>query len=131
MVVLVLSKAGVQLPVILLSDVVGNAGITAPEQIGLTGVKVGVIPDFTVSVKEALVAHEPSVGVNVYVVVAVLSNAGDQLPVMLLLETVGNGGTIVPGQMSFSRAKVGVAGGFSVTATAVLALSNPPSVCET
>ena len=131
MVVEVLFKTGVQLPAILLSDVVGNAGITAPEQIGATGLKVGVIPDFTVSVREAVVAHEPVVGVNVYVVVAVLSNAGDQLPEIPLFEVVGKGCNIVPGHTSFGGVKIGVTGVFIVTGTAVLALSTPPSVCET
>ena len=131
MVVLVLFMAGDQLPAILLFEIVGNAGIIAPEQIGVTGVKVGVIPDFTVSVREAVVAQEPVIGVNVYVVVAVLSNAGDQLPEIPLFELVGKGCNIVPGHTSFGGVKIGVIGVFIVTGTAVLALSTPPTVCET
>ena len=38
----------------------------------------------------AVVAHCPVVGVNVYVVVAVLLIAGDQVPVIALFEVVGN-----------------------------------------
>jgi len=36
------------------------------------------------------------VGVNVYVVVVVLLIEGDQLPVMPLVEVVGNAGTLAP-----------------------------------
>ena len=43
-----LFKAGNQVPVIPLVDVVGNAARTAPEQIGATAVKVGVTLAFTV-----------------------------------------------------------------------------------
>jgi len=52
-----LFKAGAQVPVIPLIDVVGNGANTAPEQIGATAVKVGVMFGFTVIVKEAVVAH--------------------------------------------------------------------------
>ena len=40
---MVLSKAGDHVPVILLSDVVGNAAKGSPAQIGATGVNMGVI----------------------------------------------------------------------------------------
>jgi hypothetical protein len=64
-VVAVLSKAGDQVPVIPLVDVVGNADKVAPEQIGATELKVGVIFGLTVIVNVAVVAHCPAVGVNV------------------------------------------------------------------
>ena len=50
-------KAGDQVPVIPLFDVVGNAVRVAPEQIGATAVKVGVTGAFTVIVKVVVVAH--------------------------------------------------------------------------
>jgi hypothetical protein len=56
-VVVVLSNAGDQLPVIPLLDVVGNADKLAPEQIGATAVNVGVIFGLTVIVNVAVVAH--------------------------------------------------------------------------
>jgi hypothetical protein len=56
-VVAVLSKAGDQVPVIPLVDVVGNADKVAPEQIGAMAAKVGVTAVFTVIVKVAVVAH--------------------------------------------------------------------------
>ena len=60
-----MSNAGVQLPVIPFSDVVGSAVSVAPEQIAATGLKVGVIFGLTVMVNVAVVAHCPAVGVKV------------------------------------------------------------------
>ena len=53
----VLSKAGDHEPVIPLFDVVGNADKVAPEHIGATALKVGVIFGLTVIVNAAVVAH--------------------------------------------------------------------------
>ena len=50
-------SAGAQVPVIPLLDVVGNAVSVAPEQIGATGVNVGVMFGLTVIVNVAVVAH--------------------------------------------------------------------------
>jgi len=60
-----LLKAGAQVPVMPLLDVVGSADKVAPEQIGATAVNVGVIFGLTVIVNVAVVAHCPAVGVNV------------------------------------------------------------------
>ena len=67
MVVAVLFNAGDQLPVIgvALVEDVGNGGNTAPEHIGATGLKVGVIFGLTVMVNVVVVAHCPAVGVKV------------------------------------------------------------------
>ena len=51
-----------------------------------------------VIVKVAVVAHCPAVGVNVYVVVAVLLIAGDQDPVIPLLDVVGSALIVAPEQ---------------------------------
>jgi hypothetical protein len=56
-VVAVLFNAGAHVPVIPLLDVVGNGDNVAPEQMGDTAVKVGVIFGFTVMVIVAVVAH--------------------------------------------------------------------------
>ena len=56
-VVVVLFKAGAQVPVIPLLDVVGRAVSVAPEQIGATAVNVGVIFGLTVMVNVVVVAH--------------------------------------------------------------------------
>ena len=65
MVVVVLSKAGAQVPVMPLLDVVGNGAKVAPEHIGVTALNVGVIFGLTVIVKVVVVAHCPAVGVKV------------------------------------------------------------------
>ena len=63
--VVVLSKAGDQVPVIPLVEVVGKADKVAPEQIGATALNVGVIFGLTVIVNVVVVAHCPAVGVKV------------------------------------------------------------------
>jgi hypothetical protein len=112
--VAVLSKAGDHEPVMPLFDVVGKADKVAPEQIGATAVNAGVIFGLTVIVKVAVVAHCPAVGVNVYVVVAVLSKAGDQVPLMPLLDVVGNAVRVAPAQIGATALKVGVTFGLMV-----------------
>jgi len=64
-VVAVLFKAGLQLPLMPLVDVVGSAAKAPPEQIAATGAKVGVTFGLTVIVKVVVVAHCPAVGVKV------------------------------------------------------------------
>jgi hypothetical protein len=63
--VVVLFKAGAQVPVIPLLEVVGKADKVPPEQIAATAVNVGVIFGLTVMVKVVVVAHCPTVGVKV------------------------------------------------------------------
>ena len=65
MVVVVLSRAGVQVPVMPLLEVVGNGVKVAPEQIGPTTLNVGVMFELTTIVNAVVVAHCPAVGVNV------------------------------------------------------------------
>jgi len=48
-----------------LVDVVGNGDKVAPEQMGATAVKVGVVLVLTVIVNVAVVAHWPGSGVKV------------------------------------------------------------------
>jgi len=64
-VVVLLTVAGLHVPVIPLFDVVGNTGATEPEQTGAIAVKVGVTFTLTVIVSVVVVAHNPAVGVNV------------------------------------------------------------------
>lgn len=56
------------------------------------GVRIGLM----VMVNETVLAHWPGLGVNVYVVVAVLLIAGDHDPVTPLVEVVGNAGIEAP-----------------------------------
>ena len=97
-----------------LLDVVGSAASTAPEQIGATAVKVGVTFGLTVIVNVVVVAHCPAVGVKVYVVVAVLFNAGLHVPVIPLLEVVGSAASTAPEQIGATAVKVGVMFGLTV-----------------
>ena len=64
--------------------------------------------------------HKPDVGVKVYVVVIVLSNAGDQVPVIPLVEVNGKGDKVDPEQMGETALKVGTTDGFTVIAKVVV-----------
>jgi len=108
-----------------LLDVVGNAVNVAPEHIGATAVNVGVTFGLTVIVNVVVVAHCPAVGVNVYVVVAVLSNAGAQVPVMPLLDVVGNAVSVAPEQIGATAVKVGVIFGLTVIVKVVVVAHCP------
>ena len=130
-VVAVLSNAGDQVPVIPLLDVVGNGANTAPEQIAATGVNVGVTFALTVIVIVVVVAHCPAVGVNVYVVVVVLSNAGDQVPVIPLLDVVGNGANTAPEQIAATAVNVGVTFALIVTDVVAVTPGQPPLAATT
>ena len=55
-------------------------------------------------------AHSPTLGVKVYVVVAVLFNAGDQLPEIPFNEVVGNALNVPPEQIAETALNVGVTG---------------------
>ena len=113
-------SAGDQLPVIPLLDVVGSADSVAPEQIGATALKVGVTFGLTVIVSVVVVAHCPAVGVKVYVVVVVLFKAGDQLPVIPLLDVVGSADSVAPEQIGATALKVGVTFGLTVIVSVVV-----------
>ena len=107
-VVVVLFSAGVHTPVILLLEVVGNADSVAPAQIAATWVNVGVTIGFTTMISVTIVADWPIAGVNVYVVVVVLSNAGVQVPMILLVDLIGNGDNVPPTQIAATGENVGV-----------------------
>jgi hypothetical protein len=63
-VVVVLSSAGVHVPVIPFKEVVGNGARIPPEQIGATALNVGAILGLTTIVKVVLLAHCPTAGVK-------------------------------------------------------------------
>jgi predicted aspartyl protease len=109
-----LFKAGDQVPAIPFVEVVGKAAKVAPEQIAAIGVNVGFTFGFTVIVIVAFEAHCPVVGINVYKVVAILFNAGDQVPVIPLFEVVGNAAKVAPEQIAAIGVNVGVTFGFTV-----------------
>jgi hypothetical protein len=64
-VVVVLFKAGDQLPVIPLNDVVGNGTSVAPEQIAVTGLNVGVITAAIVTGVVAVTPGQPPLAATV------------------------------------------------------------------
>ena len=99
---------GLQVPVILLVEVVVKNPKEVPAQIGGTCVNVGVTIGFTVMISVTIVADWPIAGVNVYVVVVVLSNAGVQVPMILLVDLIGNGDNVPPTQIAATGENVGV-----------------------
>ena len=64
-VAVLLTVAGLQVPETLLVDVPGRVGGVAPLQMGAKALKVGVTLEFTVTDREAVVAHCPGLGVKV------------------------------------------------------------------
>ena len=99
--------AGFQVPVIPLSELAGREGAEEFRHRGPIWVNVGVIPGLTVMVKVVEVAHCPAAGVKVYVVVAVLFKAGDQVPLMPLVDVPGRGASASPEQIGATAANVG------------------------
>ena len=115
-----LTTAGDHVPVIPLSDVNGNIGVTEPSHIAATGLNVGVTFGVTVTSTVVGVAHWPASGVKVYVPLAVLLTiAGNQVPVMPLSDVVGKTGAAVPEQIVAMAAKVGVIFGVTVISIVV------------
>ena len=106
-------------------DVVGRAGIVAPEQYGPTAANVGVTLGLTVIVNVAVVAHSPAVGVNVYSVVVVLLIAGLHVPVMPFLDVVGRAGIVAPEQYGPTAANVGVTLGLTVIVNVAVVAHSP------
>ena len=122
---MLLTVAGLHVPVMPFVDVVGNAGTVPPLQIVklVPKLNVGVIFGFTVTVNVAGNAHCPAVGVNVYVPLAVvLTVAGLHVPVIPLADVFGNAGTVPPSQIVnvVPKLKVGVMFGFTVTVNVVV-----------
>ena len=76
-------------------------------------------------VSVVVVAHNPAVGVKVYVVVAVLFNAGAQVPVMPLFDVVGNAASAAPEQIAATGVKVGVMFGLTVIVKVVVVAHSP------
>jgi hypothetical protein len=114
----VLFIAGDHVPVIPFVEEIGKVNVP-PTQMDAIGVNVGVAGGPTFTVSDAIVAHCPAAGVNVYVVVAVLFIAGDHVPVIPFVEEVGKV-NVPPTQMGAIGLNVGVVDGFTVTASVVM-----------
>ena len=93
-------------------------------------VMLNVGKGFTTTVVVAGRAHNPRLGVKVYVVVTKLLGAGDQVPVILLVELVGSVGKAPPAQIAEMGLKVGVTFGFTTTTPLMLLVpfQAPPPV---
>jgi hypothetical protein len=116
---------GDQVPTIPFGDVVAKIGDADPEHTLGIGAKFGATIGFTVIVKVVNVAHSPAVGVKVYVVVAKLFKAGDQVPVIPLVEVVGKADKGLPEQIAGTTAKIGVIFGFTVIVNVVVVVHCP------
>ena len=92
-------------------EVVGNVN-AVPEHIGAICVKVGVAPEFTLTVIVVVFAHSPEVGIKVYVLVDIKVKAGDQVPVIPLFDVVGKV-NVFPEQTGPTCVKVGVTFGLT------------------
>ena len=111
-------------------DVVGNIGTVPPEQIVsvVPKLNVGVMFGLTVTVNVVVVAQSPAVGVNVYTPLAVLLTIeGLHVPVIPLVDVVGNVGTVPPEQIVsvVPKLNVGVTFGFTVTVNVVVVAQSP------
>jgi len=107
-------------PVIPLSEVVGNVGTGDPAQMVSDEPKpnVGAMFGFTVTLKLVLFAHCPLDDVKVYIAEAVLLTIEElQVPAIPLVDVDGRTGTLAPEQMvrDVPKAKMGVAFGVTVT----------------
>ena len=108
------------------NEVDARTGAVAPLQIGAIAVNVGVVFGITVTFKVVVVAHNPAVGVNVYVPLVVLSTvAGDHVPVIPSNEVDARTGAVAPLQIGAIAVNVGVVFGVTVTFKVVVVAHNP------
>ena len=112
-VVAILLIAGDHVPANPSREVFGSVS-GSPVQIGVIVVKVGIVGLFTLTVIVALVAHNPGLGLKVYVVVAILLIAGDQVPAKPSRELFGSvSGS--PAQIGAIVVNVGLTGAPTLT----------------
>ena len=121
----VLMVDGDHVPLIPLLEVAGKVPGVALWQYGPKELNVGFTTVFTVIVNPDVVAHCPAAGVNVYVVVFVLSSAGDHVPVIPLSEVVGKAVNVPPAHIGAIAVNVGVTIGFT-TIVSVVEIAHPP-----
>ncbi len=130
--VVLLTIDGFHVPVIPLSEIFGNVGTVPPAQIlsVVPKLNVGVTFGLTVTVNVVVVAHKPAPGVKVYTpLVVLLTTDGLHVPVMPLVDVVGNKGTDPPEQMVSVVPKLNVGVMFGATVTVnVVGLAHKPVV---
>jgi hypothetical protein len=118
--VVLLTVAGLQLPLKPFEETDGKAGTDPPLHIVKPVPKgnVGIAFAVTVTVNVAGFAHSPAAGVNVYVPEAVLLTvAGFQLPLIPLEDVAGNAGTEFPSQIASEVPKLNVGSTIEFTVT--------------
>jgi hypothetical protein len=104
-----LTVAGAHVPVIPFVDVVGRTGATDPLHIGATAANVGKMVELTVTSNVVVEPHCPGSGVNVYVPdAALLTVAGDHVPVIPFVEVVGRIGATDPLHIGAMEVNVGM-----------------------
>ena len=85
--------------------------------------KVGIMLGVIVTLNEVVVAHKPTVGVNVYVAEAwLLTVAGLQVPVIPFIDVVGNAGAVAFSQIVNDVPKLNAGVMFGLTVTANVAI---------
>lgn len=120
-VAVLLTSAGVHVPVMPFIEVNGSTGAVEPSHIAATAAKVGVTFGVTVTSNVIGVAHWPASGVNVYVPLTVLlTTAGDQVPVIPFVDVVGKVGATEPSHIAATGLKVGIMLGVIVTVNVVV-----------
>ena len=115
-----LTVAGLQVPVMPLSERAGSEGMLLPSQAVrlVPKANVGVVLLLTVTDNVVGKAQSPVAGVKVYVPeLVLLTVAGLHVPAMPLVEVAGKAGAIAPLQMDsvVPNANTGVTFGFTVT----------------
>jgi hypothetical protein len=125
-----LTAAGLHVPVMPFADVVGKPGTVPSAQIvsDVPNSNAGITFGLTVTVNEVVVAHDPAVGVKVYVPEFWLSMVdGLHVPVMLLEDVVGSTGTVASAQIdnAVPKLKVGVMLRFTVTEIVAVVAQKP------
>ena len=119
------TAAGFHVPVIPFSDVLGKWGTIPPAQTVsvVPKSKVGTRLGLTVTDNEVEVAHNPAVGVKVYVPETWLSMVdGLHVPVILLADVVGSVGAVASAQRFNAVPKLNVGVIFGLTVTVIVAV---------
>ena len=99
------------------------APLALPKHNGLVITELNVGEFTTLTLMVVVVAHNPAVGVKRYVPDAVLLIvAGDHVPVIPLVDVVGNEGAALPEQIGPIALNVGTTGIFTVTVELAVAV---------
>src|SRR5215204_1872534 len=115
---LLITTAGLHVPVIPFNDILGKVGTAPPAQIfnDVPKLNVGVVRGITFTVIVIGIPHWPPVGVKVYAPVALLLIiAGFHAPPIPLPDVDGKVGGVVPAHIGGMDVKVGMNIGFDKT----------------